>query len=149
MFDSSEGPLGAGSSGVYAQFCRQGGSCQALPIDLVAFNAGDDRFSFSLHAHLTQVMCPNCFAGFVDAQFIQAEVTSGGGVAMIDALHILTVDVTSEDPHDQFVSANGRSTAAVPTVSAVPEPGTLALLLSGIGAVGIVARRRTRSRRRA
>ena len=92
-------------------------------------------------------MCPNCFAGFVDSQFIQAEVTSGGGVAMIDALHTFTVDVTCEDPHDQFVSANGRLTAAVPTVSAVPEPGTLAPLLTGIVAVGIVARRRTRSPR--
>ena len=94
-------------------------------------------------------MCPNCFAGFVDSQFIQAEVTSGGGVAMIDALHTFTVDVTCEDPHDQFVSANGRLTAAVPTVSVVPEPEpvTLALLLAGIGAVGIVARRRTRSPR--
>lgn len=92
-------------------------------------------------------MCPNCFAGFVDSQFIQAEVTSGGGVTMIDALHIFTVDVTCEDPHDQFVSADGRLTAAVSTVSKVPEPVTLALLLAGIGAVGIVARRRTRSPR--
>ena len=147
VFDSSEGPLGAGSSGVYAQFCRQSGSCQALPMDLVAFNAGDDRFGLSLHAHLTQVMCPNCFAGFVDSQFIQAQVTSGGDLAMIDALHTFTVDVTSEDPYYQFVSANGRSTLAVPTVSAVPEPGTLPLLLAGIGAIGMVARRRTRSPR--
>jgi len=92
-------------------------------------------------------MCPNCSAGFVDSQFIQAEVTSGDGVAMIDALHTFTVDVTCEDPPDQFVSANGRLTAAVPTVSAVPEPVTLAPLLAGIGAVGIVARRRTRSPR--
>jgi hypothetical protein len=147
VFDSSDGPLGAGSSGVYAQFCRQSGSCQALPMDIVAFTDGDDRFSFSLHAHLTQVMCPNCFAGFVDSQSIQAEVASGGDVAMIDALHTFTVGVSSEDPYYQLVSANGRSTAAVPTVSAVPEPETLPLLLAGVGAIGVVVRRRTRSLR--
>ena len=149
VFDSSNGPLGAGSSGVYAQFCRQGGSCQALPMDIVAFTDGDDndRFSFSLHAHLTQVMCPNCAAGFVDGQFIQAQVTSGGDVAMVDALHTFTVGVSSEDPYYQFVSANGRSTAAVPPVSAVPEPETLPLLLAGIAAIGMVVRRRTRSLR--
>ncbi|HEV7578513.1 MAG TPA: PEP-CTERM sorting domain-containing protein [Caldimonas sp.] len=148
VFDSEEGPLGAGSSRNYAHFCRQGATvCSDLPIDVVAFtdSEGNDLFRFSLHAVVTQVMCPNCAAGFVDEQSIQAEASGG---AFIDALHTFKVGVRSEDPNFQFASANGRTTADVPPVSAVPEPETLPLLLAGLAAVGAVARRRGRASRR-
>jgi PEP-CTERM motif len=149
VFDSEDGPLGAGSSRNYAHFCRQGATiCADLPIDIVAFTDadGNDLFRFSLNAVVTQVMCPNCAAGFVDEQSIQAEASGG---AFIDALRTFKVAVRSEDSRFQFVSANGRTTADVAPVSAVPEPESLPLLLAGLAVVGAVARRRARAARRA
>ncbi|MEO8313004.1 MAG: PEP-CTERM sorting domain-containing protein [Caldimonas sp.] len=146
IFDSDEGPFGAGSSGTYAHFCRQGVAiCADLPIDVVKFidANGNDAFRFSLAAHITQVMCPNCAAGFVDELSISAEV---GGPAFIDAMHTFTVAVHSEDPNFEFASANGRTTALA---SAVPEPGTLPLLLAGLTAIGTAVRRRSAGARRA
>lgn len=145
IFDSDEGPLGAGSSGTYAHFCRQGSPiCSDLPIDVVKFvdDNDNDAFRFSLHAHVTQVMCPNCAAGFVDELSIQADV---GGPAFIDAMHTFTVAVHSEDPNFQFESVNGRTTA---DVSAVPEPESLPLLLAGLTAIGTIVRRRAAAGRR-
>jgi hypothetical protein len=148
VFDSEEGRLGAGSSRNYAHFCRQGATvCADLPVDIVAFSDADenDLFRFSLHAVVTQVMCPNCAAGFVDGQSIQAEASG----AFIDALHTFTVGVRSEDPRFAFVSANGRTTADLPPVSAVPESQSLPLLLAGLAVVGAVVQRRARAARRA
>jgi hypothetical protein len=43
---------------------------------------------------------------------------------------------------DTFIAVGGASSAALYAVSAVPEPATLATLLAGLAAVGLVARRR-------
>ena len=141
--DSSEGPLGAGSSGTYAQFCRQSGGCTALDIAFESFTdlAGNDLVRFSLDSSLDHLLCPGCAGGFVDETSIQVSVTGGdGAAAMIDALHTFSVGVRSEDPRYQLVSAAGRSGEVA--VSPVPEPATLPLMIAGLGMIGVLVRRR-------
>ena len=147
VFDSNEGPLGAGSSGTYARFCRQGGGCTPLGIAFQSFTdgAGNDLIRFSVDSSLDNLMCPGCAGGFVDETSIQVSVTGGEGpVAMIDAAHTFSVGLRSEDPRYQLASAAGRTGGIA--VSPVPEPETLPLMVAGLGLIGLVLRRRDRQR---
>jgi hypothetical protein len=61
VLESQEGPLGAGSSGTYAEFCRQGsGRCLPLALDIAAFSDADDNdlFRCSLSAIANRVLLP-------------------------------------------------------------------------------------------
>lgn len=130
VFDSEQGPIGAGSR-VEAEFCHTLLDCSDLPIDVVAFTGDDDEdlYSFSLDVRATQVLCPNCAAGFVDRQHIKVSVVGWDSDVMIDALNTFQVTVHSLDPDSRFVSAAGRTTGPADVdPTPVPEPATLGLL---------------------
>jgi hypothetical protein len=75
---------------------------------------------------------------FTDLQSIKAVIDpSLGETDVIDGWDPFTLKVVSLDPNYQFVSADGRSSTAT------PEPATWAMLILGMGMVGLAARRRT------
>ncbi len=72
-------------------------------------------------------------------------LTSGESVSWYTNFVNPTGFVTPEFAlHVQSIGSNGDSGWYVPTVSAIPEPETYAMLLAGLGLLGFVARRRQR-----
>jgi hypothetical protein len=87
---------------------------------------------FSLTASPT---VPVSGSGFTD--FMELLVRSdAGGPLTVDTFHTFQVSLTSLDPGSTFTGEGGR------TVSSVPEPGTIVLVLGGLG---LLAGRRRRT----
>lgn len=74
------------------------------------------------------------FNDYASSTFIGPE--SGDLTSFVTGSHTLTISWFAADPGDHI-----RVLTAAP-VTAVPEPGTVALLLAGLGVLGFVARRR-------
>jgi hypothetical protein len=76
-------------------------------------------------------------------------VTGPGLVAGTNYTGIFTAQFSGETPEQVFASINNSGTtrtvgfsAEITTLSTVPEPSTYVLLATGVGALGMVARRR-------
>lgn len=126
--------------------------------DLLLFNASADSSSAEIHAYSNGVEIPvdlvvnatNSLltdfsvaytpivslssAGFSDSMEASARV-DGLEPFTLDAFNTFQVDLTSLDPSVTFSGEGGR------TMPSVPEPGTSALLIAGLGLLGYASRR--------
>lgn len=84
------------------------------------------------------VTCTPTDVAFIDNQsvFAQANDYYDG---FLDASDPFSVEIISDDPNYQFVSADGRVSGTL-AVTPVPEPGTLTLF--GAALVGLIVMRR-------
>lgn len=117
--DSSSAEIRAYSNGV------------EIPVDLVVNATNPLLTDFSV-AYTPIVTLSS--AGFSESMEGLARV-NGIGPLTLDAFNTFQVDLTSLDPSVTFSGEGGR------TMPSVPEPGTSALLLAGLGLLGYASRR--------
>lgn len=144
-----------------ASWCQEIGPdwpCTDIPINFVA--NGDGTYSFSVsstysttvcgddgYCPVTYSDCPHdaeCAAdnvSFTDEQSIGAQAYDNNYDYFLDASDPFTVDLTSDDPDYQFVSADGRVSGML-SPAPTPEPGGLGLLGTALGLLGIVRYRK-------
>lgn len=123
----------------------------------VDFNAMLRNFTgVGLSAYQLSLDSGSFVAGSVTRQFggaTQVSVNGGTAVLRFDPLEYLDVEVGdpfgTSNPIDWQIDGLAAGTTLNLTVSAVPEPGTYALLLGGLSLVGLAARRRQRGAREA
>lgn len=145
------------------------GSAGALaaggPIDLSSGSAGfsstptagvfSDVYTFSLAAAgFATSSITSAVAGTQDVDFTSIFITGPSGVfnftrMMNDPFEVWTVSTPLLAAGAYTLTLNGTNSASIGSyggnigVSPIPEPGSLALLLGGLGVMGYVAKRRS------
>jgi hypothetical protein len=107
-----------------------------LGMTLQAYSSANGEADFYHTAKITEVELP------VDVEFYRGSFDSGlDGVTLGNLRYATALD----DPNTNWDFGNGGG-AIVP---GIPEPETYAMLLAGLGLLGLMARRRTRRQDRA
>ena len=121
-----------------------GGTSIDIPFDVQIDNLGFRHVSAHLATPVSfglPAFCGlNCVSPmFSDVQQISLELEGAGSV---DASHTFSVTLTSLDPNVILTSADGRTGGTAAGPSAVPEPGSLLLMATGLVGLSRVLRLR-------
>jgi hypothetical protein len=109
-----------------------------LRMTLQTYSSANGAADFFNTAKITEVELP------VDVEFYRGSIESGlEGVTLGNLRYASTLD----DPNTNWSGDFGTGGGAI--VPGIPEPETYAMLLAGLGLLGLVARRRTRWQDRA
>jgi hypothetical protein len=108
----------------------QYGTPFSLGMTLQAYSSANGEADFFNTAKITEVELP------VDVEFYTGSFDSGLGDVTLGNLRYAS---TLDDPNTNWDFGNGGGGAIVP---GVPEPETYAMLLAGLGLLGLIARRR-------